>query len=69
MLRDSSKNAEEAGPRATDEANHRGGGEGGAADLHAGAADGDASMQRAQPSGDGALATEILNGSREARGM
>jgi hypothetical protein len=57
MPRDSSKNAEEAGPRATDEANHRGGGEGGAADLHAGAADGDASMQRAQPSGDGALAT------------
>jgi hypothetical protein len=62
MPRDSSKNAEEAGPRATDDANHRGGGEGGAADLHAGAADGDASMQRAQPSGDGALATGDTGG-------
>ena len=43
---ESSTDAEEAGRRATADANHRGGGEGGTADLHAGAADGDAPVRR-----------------------
>ena len=49
--------AEEVGRKADADANHRGGGEGGSADLHASAADGDALMRRAEPSGNGAPAT------------
>ena len=37
----------------TDDAQHRGGGEGGVAVLHAGVAEGDASQRIAQPLGDG----------------
>ena len=55
MSEDASNDA--AVPRGTDDAHHRGGGEGGVAVLNAGTAEGDASQRIAQPSGDGGPST------------